>query len=88
MTYLGLKKKNNMATRAVKHTNEALAFITLYKTMPAEVKEEVKQMIVNDTESEESILFTSLSLKSWGESEDELEENKVWEKLYNEQRPL
>ena len=30
-----------MNTVAVKHTNEALAFITLYKTMPPDIREEV-----------------------------------------------
>ncbi|HAL83821.1 MAG TPA: hypothetical protein DCO83_17580, partial [Mucilaginibacter sp.] len=50
---------------AVKHTNEALAFMTLYKAMPNEVKEEVKEMIVSDAENEEAFLFTSLSLNSW-----------------------
>jgi len=72
-----------MAIPAVKHTNEALAFITLYKAMPAEVKAEVKEMIVSDAESEDAILFTTLSLQSW-EDDDDLEENKVWEKLYHE----
>jgi hypothetical protein len=74
-----------MATLAIEHTNEALAFITLYKTMTAEVRQEVKEMIVNESENEEASLFTSLSLQSW-EADDDLEENKVWEKLYNERK--
>jgi hypothetical protein len=74
-----------MATPAIKHTNEALAFITLYKTMPARVKEEVKEMIDSEVDTEDAILFTSLSLKSWEEDSD-LEENKVWEELYNERK--
>jgi len=74
-----------MAIAAAKHTNEALAFITLYKAMPAEVKEEVKEMIVSEAETEEAFLFTSLSLKSW-EADDDLVENKLWEKLYNERK--
>jgi len=72
-----------MGTAAVKHTNEALAFMTLYKTMPIEVKEEVKEMIVNEDETEDAAMFTSLSLQSW---DNDLEENKVWEKLYNENK--
>ena len=74
-----------MSISVVKHTNEALAFITLYKTMPAEVKEEVKDMIVSEAENEETSLFTALSLQSW-EEDDALEENKIWEKLYNERK--
>jgi len=73
-----------METPAIKHTNEALAFITLYKTMPAEVKDEVKEMIVSEAENEEAFLFTSLSLKSW--EADDVEENKLWEKLYNDRK--
>jgi hypothetical protein len=74
-----------MATSAAKHTNEALAFMTLYKTMPSSVKEEVKEMIAYEAEHEEASLFTSLSLKSW-ETDEELEENKMWERLYNERK--
>lgn len=62
-----------MATQTVKHTNEALAFITLYKTMPAVVKKEVKEMIDNDLENEDATLFTNLSLSSW-DADDDLEE--------------
>ena len=69
-----------MATPAIKHTNEALAFLTLYKTMPSDVKEEVKDMIVSESENEEASLFTSLSLTSW-EADDDLEENKLWGKV-------
>ena len=76
-----------MATHAFKHTNEAIAFITLYKAMPAEVKEEVKDMIINEAENEDAAFFTSLSLKSW-EAEDEPGENDVWEKLYNEHKRI
>lgn len=76
-----------MATPAIKHTNEALAFLTLYKTMPSDVKEEVKDMIVSESENEEASLFTSLSLTSW-EADDDLEENKLWEKLYNERKSV
>ena len=72
-----------MATPAVKHTNEALAFMTLYKTMPTKVKEEVKEMIVTEDETEDAAMYTSLSLQSW---DNNLEENKVWEKLYNDQK--
>ena len=74
-----------METPIIKHTNEALAFITLYKTMPAEVKDEVKELIVSEAENEEAFLFTSLSLKSW-EADDDVEENKLWEKLYNDRK--
>ncbi len=74
-----------MATPAIKHTNEALAFMTLYKTMPADVKAEVKEMIVSEDENKDTALFTSLSFKSWEENDD-LEENKAWEKLYNEHK--
>jgi len=74
-----------MATPAIKHTNEALAFMTLYKTMPDDVKEEVKEMIVSEEENKDIALFTSLSLNSWEENDD-LEENKVWEKLYNDHK--
>ena len=74
-----------MEAPTIKHTNEALAFITLYKAMPAEVKNEVKELIVNDAENEEAFLFTSLSLKSW-EADDDVEENKLWEKLYNDRK--
>jgi hypothetical protein len=76
-----------MSTRVIKHTTEALAFFTLYKTMPAEVKEELKEMISTEAENEDAILFTSLSLKSW-EADDDIEENKVWEKLYNDHKRI
>lgn len=76
-----------MGTPAIKHTNEALAFITLYKSMPSEVKDEVKELIVSEAENEEASLFTSLSLKSW-EVDDDVEENKIWENFYNSRNDI
>jgi hypothetical protein len=71
-----------MAT-AIKHTNEAMAFMTLYKAMPAKVKQEVKEMIDSEVEAEQAVLFTSLSLESW---DIDIAESEVWEKLYHERK--
>lgn len=71
-----------METTADNYTNEALAFITLYKTMSPKIKEQVKDMIVNDIEDKETDNFTSLSLQSWDNGNDGLEESKIWGKLY------
>lgn len=74
-----------MDTPAFKHTDEALAFITLYKTMTSEIKKEVKEMIINETE-DESTKFTKLSLQSWDAENEDLDESKLWEKFYNESK--
>ncbi len=74
-----------MATPVLKHTNEALALITLYNAMTPEVKKEVKEMIVNETEDEETDMFTALSFQSWDAEDDNIEEESaIWEKFYKE----
>ncbi len=74
-----------MATPVLKHTNEALALITLYNAMTPEVKKEVKEMIVNETEDEETDMFTALSFQSWDTEDDNIEEESaIWEKFYKE----
>ena len=74
-----------MATPAFKPTNEALAFMTLYKTMTPQIKEEVKQMIVDESEVEE-LKFTSLSLQTWDLEGDGLAESQLWERFYDERK--
>jgi len=77
-----------MNTVAVKHSNEALAFITLYKTMPPDVKQEVKVMIENETENEEAAIFTTMSFQSWDAEEDVTSESELWEKFSNNQKDV
>lgn len=72
-----------MEVPAIKHTNEALAFITLYNTMTSEIRKEVKEMITSETEDEETAMFTNLSLQSWDAENKDLDESKLWEKFYN-----
>ncbi len=72
---------------SIKHTNEALAFITLYKTMTPDVKKEVKEMIVKEIDDEETDMLTTLSLQSWDLEDEHLEEESaIWEKFYQEQK--
>ena len=78
----------NMATASVKHTNEAIAFFTLYKSMNKEIKEEVKELIINEGEDEEAKLFTSLALNVWDADNDGLEQSDFWEKTYNERKGI
>jgi len=74
-----------MATPVLKHSNEALALITLYNAMTSEVKKEVKEMIVKETEDEETDMFTDLSFQSWDAKDDNIEEESaIWEKFYKE----
>lgn len=75
-----------MATPAFKPTNEALAFMTLYKAMTPKVKEEVKQLIVDESETKEELDFMSLSLQTWNLEGDGLAENQLWERFYNERK--
>lgn len=78
-----------METTAFKHTNEALAFMTLYKTMAPEIQKEVKDMIVLETEDEERDMFTALSFEAWNKEDEHLEEESaMWEKFYNEQKSV
>ncbi len=78
-----------METTAFKHTNEALAFMTLYKTMAPEIQKEVKDMIVLETEDEEIDMFTALSFEAWDMENEHLEEESaMWEKFYNEQKSV
>jgi hypothetical protein len=73
-----------MTAYALKYTNEALAFITLYRTMRPEVKEEVRDMIIKETADNETDLLTSLSFQAWDEdTAAAIEESNVWEKFYN-----
>lgn len=75
-----------MAIPVFKPTNEALAFMTLYKAMTAKVKEEVKQMIVDEPEAEEGLGFTAMSLHTWDLEGDGLAESQLWERFYNERK--
>lgn len=50
--------------------------------MSPKIKEQVKDMIVNDIEDKETDNFTFLSLQSWDKGNDGLEESNIWEKLY------
>lgn len=76
-----------MAPYAVRYTNEALAFITLYRTMRPEVKEEVRDMIIRETAENETDQLTSLSFQAWDENTAAVvEESKVWEKFYNNRK--
>ena len=75
-----------METTAFKPTNEALAFITLYKAMTPQVKEEVKQMIVGESDAEESSMFTWMSLQTWDLEGDGSAESQLWEKFYDERK--
>ncbi|MEX8546738.1 MAG: hypothetical protein V5804_03975 [Mucilaginibacter sp.] len=75
-----------MAIPAFKPTNEALAFMTLYKAMTPQVKEEVKQMIVDESDAEEGSEFTSLSFQNWDLEGDGLAESQLWERFYNERK--
>lgn len=71
----------------IKHTNEALAFMTLYKTMAPDVKKEVKEMIVTEIDDEETDTLTALSFQSWDLEDEHLEDESVmWEKFYQEQK--
>jgi len=74
-----------MATPVLKHSNEALAFMTLYNAMTSEVKKEVKEMIVKETDDEETGMFTALSFQSWNAEDDNIEEESaIWERFYKE----
>lgn len=75
-----------MEIQVFEHTNEALAFITLYKAMPSEIKKEVKEMIINEIDNEEAAVFTNFSLQSWDADNVNLEESQLWEKFYNESK--
>jgi len=77
-----------MDARASKHTNEALAFMTLFKSMRPEIKEEVKEMIVHELENTDSEIFTSLSFQAWDAEDDAIKESEVWEKYYHERRKI
>jgi hypothetical protein len=77
-----------MGARALKHTNEAMAFITLFKTMRPEIKEEVRQMIADESEDSEIEKFTTISLQSWDMDDDGANESNIWEKFYNERKKL
>lgn len=65
-----------------KPTDEALAFITLYKAMNPKIKKEVKEMIINDFDDQAA--FTYLSLQSWDSETEGLDQSKLWEQFYNE----
>ncbi|MVN22928.1 hypothetical protein [Mucilaginibacter arboris] len=77
-----------MKAPGFKHTNEALAFITLYKAMSPEIKEEVKAMIVDETNEAEALMFTTLSLQSWDLENEALEESELWENFYNQSKDV
>jgi hypothetical protein len=69
-----------MAVPAYKHTNEALAFITLYKAMRPEIKEEVKEMIVQEVDENElsTDMMTAISLDTFKDIWD-AKENDQWD---------
>lgn len=67
-----------------KPTDEALAFITLYKAMNPKIKKEVKEMIINDFDNQGA--FTYLSLQSWDSETEGLDQSKLWEQFYNKPR--
>jgi len=74
---------------AHQHTNEALAFMTLYKTMAPEIQKEVKDMIATESENGEADMFTALSFEAWDMEDEHLEEESaIWEKFYNEQKSI
>ncbi len=74
-----------MASQAIKHSNQALAFMALYKTMAPQVQKEVKEMIEIITENQEADLFTTLAFQAWDMENDQSEqENAIWEKHYKE----
>ncbi len=76
-----------MEIQPSKYTNEALAFITLYKTMAPEIQKEVKKLIITELEDEEVNQFTALSFEAWDAENNQLEEeNAIWEKFCNEQK--
>ena len=76
-----------MAPNTLEYTDEALAFITLYKTMSPEVKEEVREMITKERTVNEIDQLTSLSFQARDEdTKAVVEESKVWEKFYNNRK--
>ena len=76
-----------MTPYPIEYTNEALAFITLYRTMRPEVKEEVREMISKEKAENEIDQLTSLSFQAWDEdTKAVIEESRVWEKFYNNRK--
>ncbi|RYE09029.1 MAG: hypothetical protein EOP44_02520 [Sphingobacteriaceae bacterium] len=75
-----------MEAQSAKYTNEALAFMTLYKTMAPEVQKEVKALIETENE-EDTDLLTAISFEAWDiENDKSEEESAIWEKFLNEQK--
>jgi hypothetical protein len=67
----------------IKHTKEALAFWTLFKSMKPEIKNEVRDMIIHETSLTAdgeftSDLMTQISLDSFQEIWDS-PENEPWD---------
>ncbi|HEY5325525.1 MAG TPA: hypothetical protein VIJ27_00865 [Mucilaginibacter sp.] len=66
----------------IKHSKEALAFWTLFKTMKPEVKKEVRDMIIDETASGvyeiTTDMMTAISLDSFQEIWD-APENEHWD---------
>ncbi len=67
-----------MSALATKHSKEALAFWTLFKAMKPEVKEEVRNMIMDDNDYEITTdEMTAISLDSFQQIWDS-PENEHW----------
>ena len=67
-----------MAVLTNKHSKEALAFWTLFKAMKPEIKNEIRDMIMNETALNDEIttdMMTSISMASF---------QKIWDSPENE----
>ena len=67
-----------MATQTLKHSKEALAFLTLFKAMKPEIKNEVRDIINREEEEIATETLTMASMDSFRELWD-TPENEPWD---------
>lgn len=71
-----------MGVQTIKPAKEALAFLTLFKSMRQDIKDQVKELILKDSEKEEitTEVLTLASMESFKEIWD-TPENDHWDKF-------
>ena len=73
-----------MTALALRHSDEAIALLTLFKAMKPEVKEEVRELIVNEQETAEdevtTDMMTAVSMDAFGDIWD-APENDHWDEF-------